>query len=198
MNKGEWFVSGVNIEIYIYIYGVDSLERVFVALGSNLPDRSKHLSEGREMLKKVSSGGWKESPIYETPPVGPAGQGPYFNQVVSFWYSGTSTRLLHYLKGAEFVLGRKPRGHWNSREIDLDLLYFGKEVRQGRPNLPHPQIVNRQFVLVPLNDVAPEWEDPQGSSIPLPLRKIMEALGKDKKEIDTVLAEREIYEKEFA
>ena len=145
----------------IYIYFVDSLERVFVALGSNLPDRSKHLNEGREMLRKISSGGWLESPIYETPPVGPAGQGPYFNQVVSFWYSGTSTRLLHYLKGAEFVLGRKPRGHWNSREIDLDLLYFGKEVHQGRPNLPHPQIVNRQFVLVPLNDIAPEWDDPQ-------------------------------------
>ena len=145
----------------IYIYSVDSLERVFVALGSNLPDRSKHLNEGREMLRKISAGGWLESPIYETPPVGPAGQGPYFNQVVSFWYSGTSTRLLHYLKGAEFVLGRKPRGHWNSREIDLDLLYFGKEVRQGRPNLPHPQIVNRQFVLVPLNDIAPEWDDPQ-------------------------------------
>ena len=145
----------------IYIYDVDSLERVFVALGSNLPDRSKHLNEGREMLRKISAGGWLESPIYETPPVGPAGQGPYFNQVVSFWYSGTSTRLLHYLKGAEFVLGRKPRGHWNSREIDLDLLYFGKEVRQGRPNLPHPQVVNRQFVLVPLNDIAPEWEDPQ-------------------------------------
>ena len=145
----------------IYIYSVDSLERVFIALGSNLPNRSKHLNDGREMLRKVSAGGWKESPIYETPPVGPEGQGPYFNQVVSFWYSGTSTRLLHYLKGAEFVLGRKPRGHWNSREIDLDLLYFGKEVRRGRPNLPHPQIVNRQFVLVPLNDIAPEWEDPQ-------------------------------------
>lgn len=145
----------------IYIYNVDSLERVFIALGSNLPDRSKHLNEGREMLRKISAGGWKESPIYETPPVGPAGQGPYFNQVVSFWYSGNSTKLLHYLKGAEFVLGRKPRGHWNSREIDLDLLYFGKEVRKGRPNLPHPQIVNRQFVLVPLNDIAPDWEDPQ-------------------------------------
>jgi hypothetical protein len=52
-----------------------------------------------------------------------------------------------------------------------------------------------------VNNVAhklPEWEDPQGSSIPLPLRKIMEALGKDKKEIDAVLAERAIYEKEFA
>lgn len=145
----------------IYIVGVDSLERVFIALGSNIPDRSKHLNEGREMLRKVSAGGWKESPIYETPPVGPEGQGPYLNQVVTFWYSGSPTRLLNYLKGAELVLGRKPRGHWNSREIDLDLLYFGKEMRTGTPNLPHPQIVNRQFVLVPLNDVAPEWVDPQ-------------------------------------
>lgn len=147
-----------------YINNVDSLERVFVALGSNLPNRSLHLSDGREMLRKISAGGWKESPIYETPPVGPEGQGPYLNQVVTFWYSGSSTRLLNYLKGAEFVLGRKPRGHWNSREIDLDLLYFGKEVRRGQLNLPHPQIVNRQFVLVPLNDVAPEWEDPQMGS----------------------------------
>lgn len=116
------------------------------------------------MLRKVSKGGWKESPIYETPPVGPEGQGPYLNQVVTFWYSGTPERLLNYLKGSEFILGRKPRGHWNSREIDLDLLYFGNLVCQGTPTLPHPQIVNRQFVLVPLNDIAPEWVDPRTDS----------------------------------
>ena len=114
-----------------YIEGVESLERVFVALGSNLSPRGNRLSEGREMLRRISAGGWKESPIYETPPVGPEGQEPYFNQVVSFWYSGTPTRLLYYLKGSELVLGRKPRGHWNSREIDLDLLYYGnKELMQ--------------------------------------------------------------------
>ncbi len=143
-----------------YIGGVESLERVFVALGSNLSPRGSRLSEGREMLRRVSAGGWKESPIYETPPVGPEGQGPYFNQVVSFWYSGTPTRLLNYLKGSELVLGRKPRGHWNSREIDLDLLYYGNKVLTGRPQVPHGEILHRQFVLVPLNDIAPDWEDP--------------------------------------
>ena len=99
------------------------------------------------MLSRISSGGWMESPIYETPPVGPEGQGPYFNQVVSFWYDGDPKRLLHYLKGAELVLGRKPRGHWNSREIDLDLLYFGNKVMGGRPTIPHV-------------DIAPDWVDP--------------------------------------
>ena len=54
---------------------MDSLNRVYIALGSNLPDRSAHLKAGRDMLRRVSAGGWVESPIYETPPVGPAGQG---------------------------------------------------------------------------------------------------------------------------
>ncbi|MBO7384129.1 MAG: 2-amino-4-hydroxy-6-hydroxymethyldihydropteridine diphosphokinase [Fibrobacter sp.] len=139
---------------------MESLERVFIALGSNLAPRSKRLAEGRDMLHRIASGGWLESPIYETPPVGPAGQGPYFNQVVSFWYSGTPKQLLYYLKGAELLLGRKPRGHWNSREIDLDLLYFGNQKASGRPTIPHVEIPNRQFVLVPLNDIAPDWQDP--------------------------------------
>ncbi len=144
----------------IYIGGVDSLNRVFIALGSNLAPRYSRLAEGRDMLSRISSGGWLESPIYETPPVGPEGQGPYFNQVVSFWYDGEPKRLLNYLKGSELVLGRKPRGHWNSREIDLDLLYFGNKVMAGRPTIPHVEIPNRQFVLVPLNDIAPDWVDP--------------------------------------
>lgn len=143
-----------------YIESVDSLDRVFVALGSNLAPRFRRLAEGRDMLSRISSGGWMESPIYETPPVGPEGQGPYFNQVVSFWYDGDPKRLLYYLKGTELVLGRKPRGHWNSREIDLDLLYFGNKVLAGRPTIPHVEIPNRQFVLVPLNDIAPDWVDP--------------------------------------
>lgn len=112
------------------------------------------------MLRRIARGGWLESPIYETPPVGPEGQGPYFNQVVSFWYLGSPKRLLYYLKGAELLLGRKPRGHWNSREIDLDLLYFGNQVMSGRPTIPHEQVPCRQFVLVPLNDIAPDWLDP--------------------------------------
>ena len=113
------------------------------------------------MLRRVSAGGWVESPIYETPPVGPEGQGPYFNQVVSFWYDGDPIKLLYYLKGSELILGRKDRGHWNSREVDLDLLFFGREVCEGRPTIPQSQIYNRQFVLVPLCDIAPDWVDPK-------------------------------------
>jgi len=139
---------------------VESLERVFIALGSNIAPRTRRLSEARDMLRRIANGGWMESPIYETPPMGPEGQQPYFNQVVSFWYSGTPKQLLYYLKGAELLLGRKPRGHWNSREIDMDLLYFGRKIVADRFTVPHAELQNRQFVLVPLNDIAPDWEDP--------------------------------------
>jgi 2-amino-4-hydroxy-6-hydroxymethyldihydropteridine diphosphokinase len=161
VNKSEVFHFFAHFEHFWnnYISAVDSLERVFVALGSNVPPRWVNLFSGRDMLRRISSGGWMESPVYETPPVGPAGQGPYFNQVVSFMYSGTPKRLLNYLKGAEILLGRKDRGHWNSREIDLDLLYYGKFVQAGRPCIPHPELDRRQFVLVPLNDIAPDWVD---------------------------------------
>lgn len=64
------------------------------------------------------------------------------------------------MKGAELLLGRKPRGHWNSREIDLDLLYYGEIISSGRPTVPHPEVQKRQFVLIPLCDIAPEWKDP--------------------------------------
>ncbi|MDR1760217.1 MAG: 2-amino-4-hydroxy-6-hydroxymethyldihydropteridine diphosphokinase [Fibrobacter sp.] len=139
---------------------MEFLERVFVALGSNLEPRSERLAAAREMLRRVAVGGWKESPVYETPPVGPSGQGRYYNQVVSFWYTQGAVRLLNYLKGAECFLGRKPRGHWEAREIDLDLLFYGNTIVNGRPTLPHPEIYKRQFVLVPFCDIAPEWVDP--------------------------------------
>ena len=139
---------------------METLERVFIALGSNISPRGPRLMAARQMLRGIAAGGWKESAIYETPPVGPEGQDKYFNQVVSFWYSRGKGRLLNYLKGAELLLGRKPRGHWNSREIDLDLLYYGEIVSSGRPTVPHPEVQKRQFVLIPLCDIAPEWKDP--------------------------------------
>lgn len=143
---------------------MEFLERVFVALGSNLEPRGAHLAAGREMLRRVAVGGWKESPIYETPPIGPGNQGNYYNQVVSFWYTRGEGRLLNYLKGSELFLGRKRRSHWGAREIDLDLLFYGNVISKERPSLPHPEIYNRQFVLVPLCDIAPEWVDPVSGS----------------------------------
>lgn len=134
--------------------------RVFIALGSNIAPRGQRLAQARAHLRKVAVGGWKQSPIYETPPVGPAGQSAYLNQVVSFWTTRSALQLLHYLKGLELVLGRRPRGRWESREIDLDLLYCGESIEHKTFTLPHPMLHLRQFVLIPFCDIDPDWMDP--------------------------------------
>lgn len=141
------------------------------------------------MLRRIACGELLESPVYETPPVGPQDQGAFFNQVVSFWYVGKPKQLLYYLKGSELLLGRRPRGHWNAREIDLDLLYFGETVVTGSLNIPHVEIPNRQFVLVPLNDIAPDWKDPQS-------RKSMKDMLQDLRTKEGVIPFRTVTEEE--
>ena len=163
---------------------VESLERVFIALGSNIRPRGKRLAEARAMLQKISRGGWKESPIYETPPVGPADQGFFFNQVVSFWYGKGPRKLLHYLKGAELFLGRRPRGHWEEREIDMDLLYYGELLLDDRPVgpvVPHPLAAVRGFVMVPMEKISPDFCDPL---LGKPIKKILDDLKLSGSEVD--------------
>ncbi len=137
------------------------MQQAFIALGSNLEPRNGYLEKARALLQNIPHQNWMESTIRETNPIGPAGQGKYLNQVVSFRTDLTALQLLHYCKGAELWLGRKPRGHWEEREIDLDLLYLGDQILQKeRLILPHPRIAERGFVLEPLNDLNPHWLDP--------------------------------------
>jgi 2-amino-4-hydroxy-6-hydroxymethyldihydropteridine diphosphokinase len=138
--------------------------RIYIALGSNIEPRSESLAHAREILQRISEGQWAQSPIIETEPVGPQNQAKYLNQVVSFDSSRSASSLLHYCKGAEIILGRKERGRWDAREIDLDLLYCGQEIckpnAQNALELPHPRIAERLFVLEPLCALHPDWCDP--------------------------------------
>ena len=146
----------------------------YIALGSNLEPRSERLAQARLLLSNISEGDWQESSIHETEPVGPPGQGPYLNQVICFRSSRNSLQLLHFCKGVETILGRKIRGRWESREIDLDLLYHGSATHKS-PSLvlPHPRIAERTFVLRPLSEIAPDMVDPlSGQSITQMLRKL--------------------------
>jgi len=72
----------------------------------------------------------------------------------------TPTDLLHKLKSTENSLGRIHRERWGPREIDIDLLYYGDEVyNDAELHLPHPEIANRRFVLVPMKEIAAEFYD---------------------------------------
>jgi 2-amino-4-hydroxy-6-hydroxymethyldihydropteridine diphosphokinase len=135
--------------------------RAGVALGSNLGDRLAHLRNARKEISLMNRvlPPLRCSAIYETEPVDcEEGAPKFFNAVVEFGYSGRPEDLRRELAGIERILGRPATHERNvSRPIDLDLLYFDEQIIET-PELrvPHPRIVDREFVLRPLADIRPD------------------------------------------
>ena len=106
------------------------------------------------------------SRLYRTAPVGgPKGQPDYLNAVVELRPAVAfrdPRRLLAALHDLETRFGRRRRVRWEARRLDLDLLALGDDVRdEPGLQLPHPRLMERAFVLIPLVEVAPEWRDPR-------------------------------------
>jgi 2-amino-4-hydroxy-6-hydroxymethyldihydropteridine diphosphokinase len=135
--------------------------RAGVALGSNLGERLANLRRARKEIAALN--GVRppilSSAVYETEPIGcETGAGRFLNAAVEFGYAGEPQNLLQELATVEQKLGR-PAGHPQntSRTIDLDLLYCGDlEITSARLQLPHARMIEREFVLRPLADIAPD------------------------------------------
>jgi 2-amino-4-hydroxy-6-hydroxymethyldihydropteridine diphosphokinase len=147
-------------------------ERVFIGLGSNVGRRPVFLRRAVSALKKTPGVRVvRVSPVYETSPVGPR-QRCFLNAVLEVRSHEGPEDLLKRLQALERALGRRRRRRWGPREIDLDLLLFGRR-RANRPGLtlPHPRWRERKFVLWPLADLAPRFRDPADGSTVAALRR---------------------------
>ncbi|MDR3000725.1 MAG: 2-amino-4-hydroxy-6-hydroxymethyldihydropteridine diphosphokinase [Fibromonadaceae bacterium] len=138
------------------------MRQIFISLGSNVGVREEWLAEARRLLKIAESEGWLESKVYETEPWGETEQPKFLNQVVGFLSAKTPQELLKLCKSIEQKMGRQKREKWKEREIDLDLLYCGNEILESENlTIPHLLIAQREFVLRPLHEVAPNFIDPK-------------------------------------
>lgn len=131
----------------------------YIALGSNLGAREEYLANARALLQGLpGSRLLAESMIEETPPLGPAGQGNYLNQMVALETSLTPDALLDHLLRIERQLGRERGQKWSARTIDLDIVHFGNQVvNSERLTLPHPQLPNRDFWQRELIELRGDW-----------------------------------------
>lgn len=131
----------------------------YIALGSNLGAREQYLANARSLLGALpGSRLLAESVIEETPPLGPAGQGNYLNQMVALETSLTPEALLDQLLRIERQLGRERGEKWGARTIDLDIVQFGNQVvNSERLTLPHPQLPNRDFWQRELIELRGDW-----------------------------------------
>lgn len=139
--------------------------RAFVGLGSNLGERLENLRRAVELLGEAGLRVTGVSSVYETDPVGPP-QPDYLNAAVSVECDLEPAGLVAVLKGVEARIGRRPAERWGPREIDLDLLLYGEEsVDQPGLRVPHPELTNRAFVLVPVLEVDQDVELPSGEPL---------------------------------
>lgn len=134
----------------------------FVGVGSNVGDRSARLVSAARDVKAIEGVKyvWSSS-VYETDPYGKADQPKFLNAVLQVETSLTPPALLKELKAIEQRQGRTPGERWGPREIDLDiLLYDGFVFQDDFVVVPHPDLENRKFVLVPLREIAPDLVHP--------------------------------------
>jgi 2-amino-4-hydroxy-6-hydroxymethyldihydropteridine diphosphokinase len=133
---------------------------IFLALGTNLGERKDNLNEALAHLHPAVRVITK-SPIYETAPWGVTDQPLYLNMVVAVETALSPEKLLDKLKRLEKRMGRIPTILYGPRLIDLDILFYGDLVMTTpRLTIPHPRMHERAFVLVPLNDIAPDLVHP--------------------------------------
>jgi len=148
-------------------------EPVFLALGTNLGDREANLSKAKDSLTPQVTVR-QESSIYVTPPWGYTDQPEFLNQVIEVQTALEPLPLLQTLKQIENEMGRVKTFRNGPRLIDLDILFYGERIidLEGL-QIPHPRLHLRAFVLVPLNELAPDFIHPVlGESVSALLLKV--------------------------
>ncbi len=134
---------------------------VFLGLGSNRGDRKKNILKAIKLLEKNSQKVLRLSSLRETKPYGYKKQKKFLNAVIKLKTKLSPSELLELCKKIEKKIGRKKSFRWGPREIDIDILFFGKEIiRNKKLTIPHGDLRNRTFVLQPLTEIAPNFVHP--------------------------------------
>ena len=128
-----------------------SLSRAYIGLGSNIGDRVTHLKEALRRFEAANAGVITQcSPIYKNRAIGIEGGSDFCNAVIEVLTPLSPQALLGVCQTIEKAMGRVRHTVWTNRTIDLDILNYEDTHSESQLCLPHPRILERDFVLVPL------------------------------------------------
>lgn len=138
------------------------MKKVYLALGSNIGSREDFLKRSVAMLNETCGPVLSSSAVYTTDPVGFNSEVKFLNMVIMLETEMEASEMLHNIMLIEAELGRERiRKGYSSRTIDIDILFYGDEViAEESLKVPHPRLHERKFVLVPLNEIAPDLVHP--------------------------------------
>ncbi len=132
------------------------MARIFLLTGSNLGNRLTFLKTAQIELQKRVGKLIQASAIYETAAWGVTNQADFLNQVLELETNLLPEEILKINQEIEKEAGRNRKEKWGARELDIDILFYGDLVlNTSELTIPHPQLQNRRFTLLPLAEIAP-------------------------------------------
>lgn len=133
----------------------------YLLLGTNIGDRKLNLESAIAQISKLVGKIQDKSSIYETEPWGLENQNHFLNMVIAVKCEHNPNTLLSILKNIESVSGPSKSIKWGPRTLDIDILYCDDLVLESENlNIPHKQIYDRNFTLIPLIEIAGDMIDP--------------------------------------
>lgn len=171
--KKPWAPIALSVDT-VFVEITRKRHRVFLGLGSNIGDSSKLLKEAIQKMEDPFLKVQKTSSLYQTKAWGLTCQPDFLNQVIEVQTTYEPLELLSHIQSIELELGRVRKVQWGPRTIDIDILFFD-DITLYRENLilPHPYVEEREFVLEPMNEIAPHFIHPvQKKSIRVLLREL--------------------------
>jgi 2-amino-4-hydroxy-6-hydroxymethyldihydropteridine diphosphokinase len=139
------------------------VDKIYLALGSNIGDRLSHLKFAVDQFKENSKCRvLKSSAVYETKPMGNLAQDNFFNAVIEIETALGFFDLFYFTKSIETKAGRDAvHAQYSPRELDIDIIFYNELVYSGEfITIPHKEYAHRDFVLQPLLEISPEFKHP--------------------------------------
>lgn len=136
------------------------MHQAVLLIGGNLGDREQLINHAHRLLSATGEI-LCESSLYETQAWGGASEGSYLNQALIIKTALSPLELLEVSQGIESQLGRTRDVHWGDRTMDIDIIYVDDLIYQDdNLTIPHPRMAERNFVLVPLTEILPDFIHP--------------------------------------
>jgi 2-amino-4-hydroxy-6-hydroxymethyldihydropteridine diphosphokinase len=156
----------------------------YLLIGGNMGDRRMNLATARHLIDQQCGTIFRTSSIYETAAWGNQDQPAFLNQALEVYTPLNARQLMRRILKTEKLMGRIREEKYGPRIIDIDILLFNNEVHNLHfLKLPHPELPNRRFALVPLVEIAPDIVHPVSKKTmsalldacvdPLPVKKLL-------------------------
>jgi 2-amino-4-hydroxy-6-hydroxymethyldihydropteridine diphosphokinase len=137
------------------------MNKAYLLIGGNIGDREKNFEETRKLISRNCGSVIRSSSLYETAAWGKTDQPSFLNQVLEIETQLNAKQLLNKILEIEKLMGRERKEKYGPRIIDVDILFFNDE-KYDDPSLkiPHPEMQNRRFALIPLAEIAGDLQHP--------------------------------------